>query len=309
MSTPPWYTRRPHGTVPAGVAPGWANASNWLVKNITVNVIEADLTHPSVSAVPAVAAKRSTAPLPGIAAQPGGSKLLAGINGGYFFRVDEGPHWTDDVCVGKTYSEALHNVSAAGRRSSSSDGIGDTLVKLNGNLLSRNCDNVGFSRPAALVLDRGAARVELLRRGQDLPATVSTVIAASPRLVTSSGGGPPQVHIPADDDNTGNIEEHAANTGAGLRDGGKTLVLVTVDGVDDCSMLNATCGVNAVQLAFLMKDALAVDDAMQMDQGGSTTMWVRGQPNGGVVSRNEWAPRSIYSALFVAWSGVRSAEW
>jgi hypothetical protein len=38
------------------------------------------------------------------------------------------------------------------------------------------------------------------------------------------------------------------------------------------------------------------------DQGGSTTMWVKGEPNDGVVSVNEWAPRSVYSALFVAYN-------
>ena len=38
-----------------------------------------------------------------------------------------------------------------------------------------------------------------------------------------------------------------------------------------------------------------------MDQGGSTTMWVKGRPNDGVVSANQWAPRRVYSALFVAW--------
>jgi hypothetical protein len=48
------------------------------------------------------------------------------------------------------------------------------------------------------------------------------------------------VGIPADDDNTGNIMEHAANTAVGLR--GQTLVLVTADGSDDCPMSNASCG-------------------------------------------------------------------
>lgn len=91
-------------------------------------------------------------------------------------------------------------------------------------------------------------------------------------------------------------------------------------------MANASCGVNSAQLAYLMKDLLGVDSAMQMDQGGSTvrthsqlsvrldcrgvslrgwlwlqTMWVKGQPGDGVVSANEWAPRRVYSALFVAY--------
>ena len=139
------------------------------------------------------------------------------------------------------------------------------------------------------------------QRGQDLPdsAASANAIAASPNLVTAG-----RIDIPPDDDNTGNIEEHAANTGVGIRDNGTTLVMATVDGVDGCPMANATCGVNAVQLAFLMKDLLHVDDAMQMDQGGSTTMWVQGRPNDGVVSVNQWQPRRVFSALFVAYNPV-----
>jgi hypothetical protein len=64
-----------------------------------------------------------------------------------------------------------------------SNGVGDTLVKLDGRYLSRNCDNPGLSRPAALVLGGGghAAHFEVLQRGQDVAdGDAENVIAASP---------------------------------------------------------------------------------------------------------------------------------
>lgn len=300
-SDPPWFTLHPYRQRPSGLPANmpW-NASRWLVQDVTLNVIEANLSAPGVRAVPGVADPAvGTAPVPDIARYANGNTspgLIAGINGGYFFRVDLS-HFEDDVCLGKTRSEAEQPTS----RARPSYGVGDTLVKVNGQYLSRNCDNHGCSRPAVLVLGGGgnSSHIEVLQRGQDVaaPTASANAIAASPNLVTAG-----RIDIPADDDNTGNIEEHAANTAVGLRDNGTTLVMATIDGVDGCPMANATCGVNAVQLAFLMKDVLYVDDAMQMDQGGSTTMWVQGRPNDGVVSVNQWQPRRVFSALFIAYN-------
>ena len=36
-----------------------------------------------------------------------------------------------------------------------------------------------------------------------------------------------------------------------------------------------------------------------MDQGGSTTMWVKGQENGGVVSNAGYGARNVANALFI----------
>jgi exopolysaccharide biosynthesis protein len=111
----------------------------------------------------------------------------------------------------------------------------------------------------------------------------------------SSNASGPFVDIPPDDDNIGNILEHSANTAVGLLANG-TALLVTVDGYDGCSGLDATCGTNAYTLAYLMKDYFGVASALGMDQGGSTTMFVRGA---GVVSNIGQGVRAVFSALFV----------
>lgn len=67
-----------------------------------------------------------------------------------------------------------------------------------------------------------------------------------------------------------------------------------------------------------MKDALGVTVAMEMDQGGSTTMFVRGQGTNGIVSCSDipslqataaaslpqcsGGPRSLFAGLFVAYT-------
>ena len=56
------------------------------------------------------------------------------------------------------------------------------------------------------------------------------------------------------------------------------LLLVTVDGRTD-----GASGMTCDELANLMRD-LGCDDALSLDGGGSTTMWVRGEENSGVVN-------------------------
>ena len=77
-------------------------------------------------------------------------------------------------------------------------------------------------------------------------------------------------------------------------------VFVTTDGHDGCNKTDPTCGTNAFTLAHLMRDAFNVTDAMGMDQGGSTTMWVDGQGTNGIVSQSGGDPRPIFSGLFLA---------
>lgn len=64
---------------------------------LTVNSIHVDLTSSAIRVVPAVAADDvGVQTLPEIAKQ--NSNFLAGINGGYFWRVDIDGVWIDNVC-------------------------------------------------------------------------------------------------------------------------------------------------------------------------------------------------------------------
>lgn len=137
-------------------------------------------------------------------------------------------------------------------------------------------------------------------------------IGAGPNLVSyNTTSAESYIDIPADDDNI-NILEHAANTAVGITYvNGKAsrMVMVTTDGSDECGPKDITCGLNSKDLASLMKDHFQTAMAMSMDQGGSTTMWVKGAnpSRDGVVSRShntepveEDGPRHVANGLFLA---------
>jgi hypothetical protein len=95
-------------------------------------------------------------------------------------------------------------------------GVGDGLVKVDGQVLSNNCDCKGYSRPAVLKLDGPSSWIDVLSRGQTVDDSVANAIAAGPNLVSyNDSTGDSYVDIPSDDDNI-NIYEHAANTAVGL---------------------------------------------------------------------------------------------
>ncbi|MCU0456184.1 MAG: phosphodiester glycosidase family protein [Bacteroidales bacterium] len=58
----------------------------------------------------------------------------------------------------------------------------------------------------------------------------------------------------------------------------KKVVLVTIDGRDE-----QAAGMTLYELAALMR-LLKCRDAVNLDGGGSTTMWIRGKPYNGVVN-------------------------
>jgi hypothetical protein len=253
---------------------------------IVFNVITTQLSVPGIRVVPVSATDHTLHTVPELMS----ADAVAGINGGYFWRVDETKLWIDDVCVGKTRADALRNASLA----DADAGVGDSVLGANGSLLASNCDRPGNSRPAALVLREeggGAPHIEVLRRGGRLSPTVIDAIGAGPNLVSVVNGSS-VVDIKPDDDNV-NIYEHAANAAVALRGG--ELLLVTADGHDGCKRADPTCGIGAHPFAaFLLQ--LGVSSAMGMDQGGSTTLWASGQ---GVVSNPGQGARSIFDALAI----------
>lgn len=282
---------------------------------LTVNSVTVDLTTNTIRAVPAVSIDTNSPlqPIPTMAEQ--NANFIAGINGGYFWRVDVSGIWIDDVCRGKIRKEAQKPVSPL----DVNFGVSDGLVKIDGKVVGNNCNCTGYSRPAILEINGGASRINVVHRGETVDHTVKNAIAAGPNLVSyDATTGESFVDIPADDDNI-NILEHAANTAVGLQVAtstsisGKqstkatTMVMITTDGSDECGPKDITCGLNSKDLASLMKDHFQVHMAMSMDQGGSTTMWVKGAnpDRNGVVSRShntepveQDGPRNVANGLF-----------
>lgn len=257
------------------------------------NIVRADLTKGTLSLIPAVAlTSPPLQPLTSIASV--NPRALAAINGGYFWRVDDST-FLDNVCWTKSKEQALQPASPTHR----SRGIGDSAVVINSTIHATNCEDPGYARPAALICDGSNSSVIVQHRGELLPPDTSFAIAAGPNLVSSSSSsGGPYVDIPLDDFNV-NIWEHASNTAVGLvgDDGlAASAVFVVADGHDGCPVKDITCGITAHRMAYFMKDFIGAHQAMEMDQGGSSTMWVAGL---GRVSNPAIGERAIYSALLL----------
>ena len=263
----------------------------WRIQNCTedpdlhppltiVNSLHVDLAEPTVRLVPAAAEDESGAAtlytLPGIArGATAPQNLLAGINGGYFWRVDVDGIWVDDVCFGKTRSDALTPASLE----NPNWGVGDGALVTDGVLKSSNCDCKGFSRPATLALDGSSSGIVVGARGYAVdPVATPNAISAGPNVVSwNATAGQAFVDIPQGDDNVNRLV-YEAGTAAGLvqhPDSGGALVataalLVTVDGTDACKIYHAEdrgyCGISTRGLGNLMLEVFNATSAMSMDQ-------------------------------------------
>jgi hypothetical protein len=271
------------------------------VTPITVSAIRIDLKAQDIRVTP-LASADPLAPLKGIdqmASDYAPRRIIAGINGGYFWRTDITPFWLDDVCRGKTRADAESPPSP----DAPNNGIHDGQLVIDGKYFGSNCDKWGFSRPAIVYTPSSLSSEDwdmaLQSRGEQL-AGVYSALAAGPNLVSLNATTlEPYVDIPEDDDNI-NIYEHASNTAVGLifdlKTGkSKEMIFVTVDG-SECGPFDQSCGINSKNLAHLMLDAFNVHKSISMDQGGSTTLWIEGK---GVVSNGGSGARAVANGLFI----------
>lgn len=293
----------------------------WITQNCTkdetisppllvINSIHVDMSRDDIRVVPAIADPISQVQnLPDIATQNAG--FIAGINGGYFWRVDIDGFWRDNVCKGKVRAEAEQPASSE----NVNFGISDGSVVIDGNVLGNNCNCTGYSRPAVLALDGVSSDVRVLHRGENVDSTVvRNAIGAGPNLVSMDAEGKGFVDIPSDDDNINRLV-YEATTAVGLvqtiepSSGATTassLIMVTTDGSDSCMPKDKYCGIVSPDLASLMLEVFGCTQAMSMDQGGSTTMWIAGEnpERNGVVSRSDntsptEGARSLANGLFI----------
>lgn len=267
---------------------------------VVINIVTADLSQPNLRLVPAIANQSAWPPLASLnaIAATDGRNLIAGINGGYFYRVDVST-FNDGVCQGKSAA----NASAPPSQATPNTGVGDAVTISDGQWLSSNCNLTGFNRPVVLTMNGTNSRIDLVPQGGPPPFGLEfDALGAGPLLLASNATGT-FVAIPSDDQNWPNVLEHSANTALGLLPNG-TAVFVTFDGWDSCAFWDPTCGTNAFTMAYFLRDYLGAVSAMGMDQGGSTTMYVAGHGADGIVTCTSQgsgcgSPRNIFNGLFL----------
>jgi hypothetical protein len=131
------------------------------IPDLTVNIVTVDLSSPNVRVVPGIAdPTKHLQTLPDMATL--NHNFIAGVNGGYFWRVDHGDDWIDDVCLFKTKTEALSPPS----KNNVNNGVGDGLITIDGVTYSYNCNCHGFSRPAVMSFQGPDTNIKVLQRGE-----------------------------------------------------------------------------------------------------------------------------------------------
>ena len=147
-----------------------------------------------------------------------------------------------------------------------------------------------IARPALWFDAENNARIEALL---DVPAGARQVVAGSDVLVRAGAVVPQSQSKFATD--------RHPRTAVGLADGGKTLVMVVVDGRDAERALGLSLG----ELARLMRE-LGCDDALNLDGGGSSEMIARDAETGRLRVMNapsDGRERAIANGLGVSIRG------
>lgn len=204
--------------------------------------------------------------------------LFGGLQTGSVLDVDAG---VAGVVVKPIVAQGCETTSALGRRAGAvaavNGGFFDTgggcrsvsLCKVDGALRATNAKD----RSALGIDPDGRASIARIAAGRDWPG-VAQALGGVPRLLergaivpTAGAEGSPASFA---------TSRHPRTAVGITRDGG--LVLATVDG-----RTAAGAGLKLDELAQWMA-WLGCDDALNLDGGGSTALWVRGEPFGGVVN-------------------------
>ena len=270
------------------------------ISGLVVNLVDIDFSaNQKLRLQPAIAENNSQfnfrQPLIGIAESGSkkGETVLAGINGGYFFipPVSARKPFLDSNCLSNFYLNFE-------KPPFSSWQIGDGLLVINGQALSYNCKTVGpFSPPRTSFMQNksGLYQIAEMPAGKSDVSRIKNALGAGPGLISNGEIAIKSEFIPS-------TLEFSANTALVLGQdttGHKHAVLFTVDGRDGSKGMYAFEVANFLARTLPDYVGIKVQDAMSMDQGGSTGMVVREYGKLKTVSHSGDQNRPIYNALLV----------
>jgi len=285
-----WTRLQCDGTHPIGFTLKSGRAMGPLI----INIIDANLSDTHVMAKPTLAAINPNQPplnkLTDMAEQQ--PVFVAGINGGYF-RLK--PNKGDVNC-----KERLPDIPFTIPQF-----IGDGLLVIDKQVFSTNCAGSAFSEPARSALIQDATtkqwRIEPVLPGK-VPVNALNAIGAGPGLIQTINGKP-QIRMTWE--GIWSTMEFSANTAVILATDAQNqphMLFFTVDGRD------GKWGMTSMQMANFIYDKIPrlfhvrLVSAMSMDQGTSTTMFVKDATTPIVTTSNKYNEvHDIYNGLFVAY--------
>lgn len=259
---------------------------------LTMNIVDANLADahtfvkPTIGNANAKHAYRSTL-LEQASAYP---NAVAGINGGYF-RKRVGRR--DENCIRRPLNTPLDTPNH----------VGEGLLVIDHQVYSTNCNGGVLSEVgrSSLIQDATTKQWRIERVKHDtVPANTLNAIGAGPGLIQTIAGKP-QIQITWE--GILSTLEFSANVAVILatdKQGNQHMLFFTVDGIDREYGMTSIGMTNFIYNKIPSLFGLRLVSAMSMDQGNSTTLFVKNAKNhiASVTGRNGLI-REIYDGLFI----------
>jgi len=282
-----WLRLRCHGKFPTD----YFRFSGKETGILKINLVTADISSPHIKLVPQLARTSSKKqPFAETLLQMGrdNPKFIAGINGGYFYTNRKGH--VDLLCLNKHYPELTPR------------NISDGLLIIDGNEIAQNCEWNSFVTKGRSSLLLNQARhwyIHEIPYESSLPHILSA-IGAGPALIKTVQGKP---RIDIRWEGIFSTFEFSANSAVALATdvkGHQHVIFFTVDGVDGKAGMDSPEMANFIYFRLPRLLNLKLQSAMSMDQGHSTTLYIR-DANPQIVSQasKRKGVRRIVDGLFI----------
>lgn len=283
-----WLSMRCEGTFPRGYMAKAGDSTGPL----SINIIDVNLNNPHIRVLPVLAHSHDRNHPNNETILTMGQerpKIIAGINGGYYFRNYKKFH--DTSCLWKSFPQV------------GTQNIGNSLLVINGKTYAKNCYALKVHGPARSALletkDHQFKISEVMPNA--VPKGILNAIGAGPGLIDNSLGKPriniSWQYIPS-------TIEFSANTALALghdRLGHQHMLFIEVDGSDGDKGMYSFEMANFIAHAIPQFLDIKVMQAMGLDQGHSTQLYVKDKQGGRIVSqaRTNKGVRSIFDGLFI----------
>ncbi len=259
---------------------------------LTINIVDANLADantfvkPTIGGANAGSGYRSTL-LEQAAFYP---NAVAGINGGYFRRR---LNRRDENCIRRHPNTPLDTPNH----------IGEGLLVIDHQVYSTNCDGGALSESGRSSLIQDAThkqwRIERVKH-DTVPANTLNAIGAGPGLIQTIAGKP-QIQITWEGIlSTLEFSANAAVILAKDKQANPHMLFFTVDGIDREYGMTSIGMTNFIYNKIPALFGVQLVSAMSMDQGNSTTLFVKNADNRiASITGKHGTVRSIYDGLFI----------
>ena len=259
---------------------------------LTINIVDANLADANIFVKPAIGAVnakntyRSTL-LEQAALYP---SAVAGINGGYFRTK---PNRRDPNCIRRAVKTPMDT----------SHHVGEGLLVIDSQVYSTNCDGGPLSETgrSSLIQDGTTKQWRIERVPKDtVPDYTVNAIGAGPGLIQTIGGKP-QIQMTWEGIlSTFEFSANAAVILAKDKQSNPHMLFFTVDGIDRKYGMTSIEMTNFIYNEIPSLFGLQLVSAMSMDQGNSTTLFVKNADNHiASATGTHGVIRDVYDGLFI----------